>query len=215
MQTNPTYSSQAGVDPEELDRRIADMYRDVANELAEDLHFPTERPLAEALGYPADLLALLPAEAVNSFAGVGYQLGLARLLPGERVLDLGSGSGMDVFAAATQVGPTGSVTGVDITPERSPSQSAYAALKTRNSVARGSRSCRSTTTRSTPSSQMASSISRPTSVACSPKRRGYFAGRTARAGRHRDPATDPGSDRVPGGPLGRPASPGPAREIST
>ena len=118
MQTNPTYSSQAGVDPEELDRRIADMYREVANELAEDLHFPTGRPLAEALGYPADLLALLHAEAVNSFAGVGYHLGLARLLPGERVLDLGSGSGMDVFAAATQVGPTGSVTGVDITPEQ-------------------------------------------------------------------------------------------------
>jgi arsenite methyltransferase len=118
MQTNPTYSSQAGVDPEELDRRIADMYRDVANELAEHLHFPTGRPLAEALGYPAHLLALLPAEAVNSFAGVGYHLGLARLLPGERVLDLGSGSGMDVFAAATQVGPTGSVTGVDITPEQ-------------------------------------------------------------------------------------------------
>ena len=118
MQTNPTYSSQAGVDSEELDRRIADMYRDVANELAEDLHFPTGRPLAEALGYPTDLLALLAAEAVNSFAGVGYHLGLARLLPGERVLDLGSGSGMDVFAAATQVGPTGSVTGVDITPEQ-------------------------------------------------------------------------------------------------
>ena len=96
MQTNPTYPSQAGVDPEELDRRIADMYRDVANELAEDLHFPTGRPLAEALRYPADLLALLPAEAVNSFAGLGYHLGLARLLPGERVLDLGSGSGMDV-----------------------------------------------------------------------------------------------------------------------
>lgn len=69
--------------------------------LAEDLHFPTGRPLAEALRYPADLLALLPAEAVNSFAGLGYHLGLARLLPGERVLDLGSGSGMDVFAAAT------------------------------------------------------------------------------------------------------------------
>jgi arsenite methyltransferase len=49
---------------------------------------------------------------------VGYHLGLARLLPGDRVLDLGSGSGMDVFAAAAQVGPGGSVTGVDITPEQ-------------------------------------------------------------------------------------------------
>ena len=118
MQTNPTYSPVTRVDREELDRQIADMYRDVANEAARDLHFPTGRPLAEALGYPADLLTRLPAQAVNSFAGVGYHLGLARLLQGERVLDLGSGSGMDVFAAATQVGPAGSVTGVDITPEQ-------------------------------------------------------------------------------------------------
>ena len=118
MQTNTTYSTPGGVDPEELDRHIAQMYRDVANEARRDLHFPIGRPLAEALGYPADLLARLPAQAVNSFAGVGYHLALARLRAGERVLDLGSGSGMDVFAAASQVGPTGNVTGVDITPEQ-------------------------------------------------------------------------------------------------
>lgn len=118
MQTSTTHSPVTGVDREELDRHIADMYRDVANEAARDLHFPTGRSLAEALGYPADLLTRLPAEAVSSFAGVGYHLRLAHLLQGERVLDLGSGSGMDAFAAATQVGPTGSVTGVDITPEQ-------------------------------------------------------------------------------------------------
>jgi SAM-dependent methyltransferase len=106
------------VDPQELDRHIAEMYRDVANEAGRELHFPTGRPIAEELGYPAALLDRLPKEAVNSFAGVGYHLGLAGLLPGERVLDLGSGSGMDVFAAAAQVGPSGSVTGVDITPEQ-------------------------------------------------------------------------------------------------
>jgi arsenite methyltransferase len=118
MQTNTTSAIPGRVDPEELDRHIAEMYRDVANEAGGDLHFPTGRSLAEALGYPADLLDGVPAQAVNSFAGVGYHLGLARLLPGERVLDLGSGSGMDVFAAAAQVGPRGSVTGVDITPEQ-------------------------------------------------------------------------------------------------
>src|ERR1700751_4542023 len=104
------------VDPDQLAHHIPTMYRDVANESGHDLHFPTGRPLAEALGYPADLLDRLPAQAVSSFAGVGYHFGLARLLAGERVLDLGSGSGMDVFAAAVQVGPHGSVVGVDITP---------------------------------------------------------------------------------------------------
>ena len=122
MQTHPTHpitrAHTPGVDPEELDRHIAEMYRDVANEAGRDLHFPTGRSLAEALGYPTELLDRLPAEAVRSFAGVGYHFGLARLLPGELVLDLGSGSGMDVFAAALQVGPQGGVVGVDITPEQ-------------------------------------------------------------------------------------------------
>jgi arsenite methyltransferase len=102
----------------ELDRHITDMYRDVANGAVQELHFPTGRPIAEALGYPPQLLDRIPAEAVESFAGVGYHLHFAALQEGERVLDLGSGSGMDAFAAATQVGHTGSVTGVDITPEQ-------------------------------------------------------------------------------------------------
>jgi arsenite methyltransferase len=106
------------IDADELARHVAEMYRDVANEAVHDLHFHTGRALAETLGYPAELLDRLPARAVSSFAGVGYHLGLANLVAGERVLDLGSGSGMDVFAAATAVGPQGSVTGVDITPEQ-------------------------------------------------------------------------------------------------
>jgi arsenite methyltransferase len=106
------------INTEDLDAHIAAMYRDVAAGAIHDLHFPTGRPLAEALGYPAELLDRVPAEAVDSFAGVGYHLHFAALREGEHVLDLGSGSGMDAFAAATQVGHTGSVTGVDITPEQ-------------------------------------------------------------------------------------------------
>ena len=120
MTTSPIPATHAapGVDPDELDRHVAQMYRDVANEAVHDLHFHTGRGLAEALGYPAGLLDRLPAGAVSSFAGVGYHFGLADLVAGERVLDLGSGSGTDVFAAAVAVGPRGWVTGVDITPEQ-------------------------------------------------------------------------------------------------
>src|SRR5262249_49522537 len=53
-----------------------------------------------------------------SFAGVGYHLDLAGLIPGTRVLDLGSGSGTDSFAAAHLVGATGHVTGIDMTDEQ-------------------------------------------------------------------------------------------------
>jgi hypothetical protein len=53
------------------------------------------RPLAERLGYDPGMLDQVPVEAVESFAGVGYVFGLAQLLDGERVLDLGSGSAMD------------------------------------------------------------------------------------------------------------------------
>jgi ubiquinone/menaquinone biosynthesis C-methylase UbiE len=113
-----TYIPPTTVDHDELARHIAEMYRDVANESGRALHFPTGRALAEALGYPADMLDSIPHGAVESFAGVGYHFGLAHLTGGERVLDLGSGSGMDVFAAALQVGRAGYVTGVDITPEQ-------------------------------------------------------------------------------------------------
>ena len=83
------------------------MYRDVARGDDAGLHFDIGRPLAERLGYPARLLDAIPAEALTSFAGVGHHLDLAALRPGEAVLDLGSGSGTDVFCAAVLVGRIG------------------------------------------------------------------------------------------------------------
>jgi ubiquinone/menaquinone biosynthesis C-methylase UbiE len=62
-------------------------------------------------------VAALPDRAVESFAGVGNPFSLRRLAPGERVVDVGSGAGFDSFIAASQVGPGGQVTGVDMTAE--------------------------------------------------------------------------------------------------
>lgn len=59
----------------------------------------------------------LPAESVAASAGCGNPTALAGLKPGERVLDLGSGGGIDCFLAAQQVGDTGHVTGLDMTPD--------------------------------------------------------------------------------------------------
>ena len=66
---------------------------------------------------PADL-DRIPAEAIDSFAGVGYYFHLADLKEGETVVDLGSGSGMDSFIAALKVGPRGKVFGIDMTDEQ-------------------------------------------------------------------------------------------------
>lgn len=108
----------ATVDALELEAKVKDMYRQVAAEPQRDYHFELGRPLAEHLGYPADVLDRIPAQAIESFAGVGYFFDLAELRKGESVVDLGSGSGMDVFFAACEVGAGGRVVGVDFTTEQ-------------------------------------------------------------------------------------------------
>jgi SAM-dependent methyltransferase len=67
--------------------------------------------------YPAELITTLPEEVANFSLGCGDPISLAGLKPGETVLDLGSGGGLDCFLAARQVGDGGRVIGVDMTPE--------------------------------------------------------------------------------------------------
>jgi arsenite methyltransferase len=109
---------EATVDTQELEAKVKDMYRLVANEPEGKYHFEMGRQLAERLGYPAEALARIPDAAIESFAGVGYFFDLANLSDGESVIDLGSGSGMDIFFAARQVGASGQVVGVDFTAEQ-------------------------------------------------------------------------------------------------
>ena len=108
----------AALDTEELRVKVQQMYRLVAEQPDASYHFEMGRELAVRLGYPGELLDSVPGEAVESFAGVGYFFDLASLREGERVLDLGSGSGMDAFVAARLVGPAGTVIGVDFTAEQ-------------------------------------------------------------------------------------------------
>ena len=106
------------LDTAELESKVKQMYREVAEEPDREYHFEVGRPLADRLGYPGEVLDRVPEGAVESFAGVGYFFDLAGLDPGETVIDLGSGSGMDVFFAAIQVGDAGKVIGVDFTAEQ-------------------------------------------------------------------------------------------------
>lgn len=102
------------LDTIELEERVQDMYTEVANEPHNEFHFETGRELAERLGYPPEQLNQIPREAIDSFAGVGYYFDLADLQPGETVVDLGSGSGMDSFLAARHVAE-GRLIGIDFT----------------------------------------------------------------------------------------------------
>jgi arsenite methyltransferase len=106
------------VNTEELEAKVKDMYRHVAQQPLDRFHFELGAPVALRAGYDAGRLADVPSGAVESFAGVGYFFDLADLQTGESVVDLGSGSGMDAFYAAGLVGPTGHVYGVDFTREQ-------------------------------------------------------------------------------------------------
>jgi len=106
------------VNPQELEQKVKKIYREVALHPEVTYHFEMGRALAERLGYPKQMLDTIPGSAIDSFAGVGYYFDFAQLKKGEYVVDLGSGSGMDVFFAAQQVGDFGEVIGIDMTPEQ-------------------------------------------------------------------------------------------------
>ncbi len=113
--TDTTTLTDKAVDRQELESKVKEMYRQVAEEPEGEFHFEMGRALTERLGYPPADLDRIPAQAIESFAGVGYYFHLADLKAGESVIDLGSGSGTDTFMAALKVGSGGRVVGVDMT----------------------------------------------------------------------------------------------------
>ena len=109
-------SVDVGVDVGLLKSEIKKTYAAVSQEPEKDFIFPTGRAWAEDLDYPKEL-SEVPDFVAESFAGVANHWVLGRLEPGERVLDVGSGAGVDSLIAALMVRPEGSVTGIDMTPE--------------------------------------------------------------------------------------------------
>lgn len=112
MDAEPTMRT---IDVDTLRDKVKAMYQTVADQPQGTFHFEMGQDLAARLGYPINELAQVPPEAVESFAGVGHHFALAAVDHGDRVVDLGSGSGMDAFLAARQVGATGEVVGIDMT----------------------------------------------------------------------------------------------------
>ncbi|HLQ31407.1 MAG TPA: methyltransferase domain-containing protein [Chloroflexota bacterium] len=109
-------STQAPVDTEQLRKAIQEEYAEVAHDPDKGFHFHTGRHLAGLLEYKDEWLDGVPEENLASFAGVGKPFTFGALKPGERVIDIGSGAGLDSLIASKMVGPAGQVIGIDMTP---------------------------------------------------------------------------------------------------
>ncbi|MEL7158922.1 MAG: methyltransferase domain-containing protein [Actinomycetota bacterium] len=117
MNRNDSFSADPDVvDVCELRTEVQAKYAEVATDPGADFHFHTGRFVAARCRYDDAAVGALPDVAVESFAGVANPFELRAIEPGERVVDLGSGAGMDAFLAARAVGPAGHVVGVDMTP---------------------------------------------------------------------------------------------------
>jgi SAM-dependent methyltransferase len=108
--------TSAKVDRDQLRRQISEKYTDVAVDPGKGFHFHTGRPLAMMLGYETQDVDRLPTGTVDSFAGTGNPFSMGRLSAGETVLDIGCGAGFDTLQAGLQVGASGRVIAVDMTP---------------------------------------------------------------------------------------------------
>ncbi len=110
-----------------LKGEVLRMYQEVADNPESEFHFFHGREAAEMFGYSPEWLDRAPPGAVASFAGVGNPHERSDVQPGETVLDLGSGAGLDSIIASWQAGPSGSVIGVDLNPSMCLKAQAHAA----------------------------------------------------------------------------------------
>lgn len=105
-----------GLNLAELRAAISEEYTAVALKPKQGFHFHTGRYLAGLLGYADEWLTGIPETSIESFAGTGNPFSLGQIQPGEQVVDVGCGAGIDSLIAAKMTGPKGQVIGVDMTP---------------------------------------------------------------------------------------------------
>lgn len=116
MNNKTLHEQDFRLDIHQLRSAIQSEYESLALKPEQGFHFHTGRKLAGMLGYQEDWLEDVPEKAVESFAGMGNPFSLGELKPGEAVVDVGSGAGIDSLIAARMVTPGGQVVGVDMTP---------------------------------------------------------------------------------------------------
>jgi len=103
------------VELETLRDAVRAEYDVVASHPDQGFHFHTGRTLTAIVGYRDEWLEGIPEAAIEAFAGTGNPFALGELASGERVVDIGSGGGIDSLIAGRMVGAEGAVVGVDMT----------------------------------------------------------------------------------------------------
>jgi arsenite methyltransferase len=110
-------SCPAGFDIARLRKQVSQTYDRVAWEPNGNFHFHRGAEYAcRMLRYDPTELAMIPDESTASFAGVGNPHRIGPIIPGETILDVGCGAGMDLLLAARRTGATGRAIGIDLTP---------------------------------------------------------------------------------------------------
>lgn len=105
-----------GYSREQIFAAVKDMYTAVAEMPTSHFHFPVGESISRLLGYAPERIARVPEAARESFAGVGCPFTAGFVQAGDRVLDIGAGSGHDSLIAADVTGPEGHVIALDLTP---------------------------------------------------------------------------------------------------
>lgn len=116
MANNPATDLQR-MTPEDIKQAVKEKYSEVASNPQAKFNFPVGRKFAESVGYCGELLDKLPASMAESFTGAGNPQPYIDIKPGEKILDLGCGAGLDLYLYSQATGSGGKVYGLDISDE--------------------------------------------------------------------------------------------------